>query len=176
MLSCVRFINSSASHSSNENLMMLTFSEIENSLPIEITFFHERIAQGLSGAFFAGTAELSFYMAESSDGKSAAQSSLEQQSPQESGLKPARRLQSEQSLGIRELLGLATSGTNLRSPSVPLQAKSGKLNVNLGDHLFTLSLSGELSVHGLTLDPDTDIENGWRLNLAVKVRFDYSCL
>ena len=42
--------------------------------------------------------------------------------------------------------------------------------LKLGEHLFTLSLSGELTVKGLRLEPDLpDRPEGWRLNLSMKV-------
>lgn len=43
---------------------------------------------------------------------------------------------------------------------------------HVGEHLFTLSLSGELTVKDLRLEPDLPYRpEDWKLNLAMKVRY-----
>lgn len=54
-----------------------------------------------------------------------------------------------------------------------ISAQNHNQKWSLGDHLFTLSLSGELAVHNLSLDEDP-AKNGWRLNLAMKVRTKFT--
>lgn len=61
-------------------------------------------------------------------------------------------------------------------PWTPMQRalrsnENGRADLKLGEHLFTLSLSGELTVKDLRLEPDLpNRPEGWRLNLAMKVR------
>jgi hypothetical protein len=44
------------------------------------------------------------------------------------------------------------------------------------EHLFTLSLSGELTVEGLRLEQDEpNRPEGWRINLSLKVPINLSC-
>ena len=60
-------------------------------------------------------------------------------------------------------------------PWTPMQkalkaSKGQEAGLKLGEHLFTLSLSGQLTVRGLRLEPDLpDRPDGWRLNLSMKV-------
>lgn len=61
-------------------------------------------------------------------------------------------------------------------PWTPLQRRvkaegnTGEAKAVLGEHLFTLSLSGELTVRELALEKDLpDRPEGWKLNLSMKV-------
>ena len=53
-----------------------------------------------------------------------------------------------------------------------LQSGQGKkAGLSIGEHLFTLSLKGQLTVQDLRLEPDLpDRPDGWRINLAMKVK------
>ena len=53
-------------------------------------------------------------------------------------------------------------------------SNSQEAGLKLGEHLFTLSLSGQLTVKGLRLEPDLpNRPEGWRLNLSMKVHIFY---
>ena len=60
-------------------------------------------------------------------------------------------------------------------PWTPMQrvlksSSEEEADLKLGEHLFTLSLSGQLTVKGLRIEPDVpNRPEGWRLNLSMKV-------
>ena len=73
----------------------------------------------------------------------------------------------ELSFFMAEAVDAGVPWTPLQKPEQRLGAKGG---LQLGEHLFTLSLSGELTVKDLRLEPDLpDRPKGWRLGLSMKV-------
>ena len=79
------------------------------------------------------------------------------------------------STGTAELSFFMAESQDSGVPWTPMQralktSSVREADLKLGDHLFTLSLSGQLTVKGLCLEPDLpNRPEGWRLNLSMKV-------